>query len=400
MNIVRFCGIACFASGLCFGQTQQVAWNACTDLPKTRAATEASSALDRIIGAVGFDPGLILLYASTDGKVAEYGGAMSLICDFGDVTEKWIVYDPDLIKGDLARDFAFAHETAHHVNNHPSPHVKWTKQEELEADYYGAEYLVRLNLTKEQLLGALDQLKLPQGSQQGYPTLEERRASVIGGFDHENRHTTVAQPVTGAPAPTVSAVPSQANSAAEQHLVAGNARYAAGDWVGAIPEFREAIRLKPDLAEAHCGLGLGLGKEGNWDGDIREEREAIRLKPDLAEAHMGLGVALEHKAYLNGLISEEREAIRLKPDLAEAHYDLGVALGAEGDWDGDIKEQKEVTRLKPDFAPAHKELGEALEGKGSLQAALTEYRKACTLDQRNQAYRLDYDRLAKQLGEK
>jgi hypothetical protein len=174
MRIARFCWIACFACRLCFGQT---AWNPCTDLPKSRAATNSSAALDRIIGAVGFNPGLILLYASTDGRVADKGGAMSLACGFGDVTEKWIVYDPDLINSDLARNFAFAHEIAHHVNGQPSSRAQWTKQDELDADYYGAEYLVRLRWTKEQLLGALDQLKLPQGSQQGYPTLEERRAS-------------------------------------------------------------------------------------------------------------------------------------------------------------------------------------------------------------------------------
>lgn len=67
-------------------------------------------------------------------------------------------------------------------------------------------------------------------------------------------------------------------------------------------------------------------------------REAIRLKPDDAEAHYNLGVALRARADLDGAITEYREAIRLKPDDAETHYNLGIALRAKGDLDGAIAE--------------------------------------------------------------
>ena len=48
----------------------------------------------------------------------------------------------------------------------------------------------------------------------------------------------------------------------------------------AIAEYREAIRLKPDFAEAHNNLGNALQAKGKLDEAIAEYREAIRLKPD------------------------------------------------------------------------------------------------------------------------
>ena len=53
----------------------------------------------------------------------------------------------------------------------------------------------------------------------------------------------------------------------------------------AIAEYRQAIRIKPDDAEAHSNLGVALQVKGQLDEAIAECREAIRLKPDYAEAH-------------------------------------------------------------------------------------------------------------------
>jgi len=47
-------------------------------------------------------------------------------------------------------------------------------------------------------------------------------------------------------------------------------------------------------------------------------REAIRLKPDMAEAHDNLGYALEEKGDSQAALAEYRRALDLKPDLADA----------------------------------------------------------------------------------
>ena len=62
------------------------------------------------------------------------------------------------------------------------------------------------------------------------------------------------------------------------------------------------------------------------DEAIRQFQEALRLKPDYAEAHNNLGIALARKGQIDEAISQFQEALRLKPDYAEAHYNLGIAL--------------------------------------------------------------------------
>ena len=133
----------------------------------------------------------------------------------------------------------------------------------------------------------------------------------------------------------------------------------------AIAEFRTAIRLKPDFAEAHYNLGIALAGQGKLEEAIAEYRAAIRLKPDDAEAHNNLGVALDGQGKLEEAIAEYREAIRLKPDFAEAHSNLGDALADQGKLEEAIAEYRTAIRLKPDDAEAHYNLGIALEARGS-----------------------------------
>jgi len=64
----------------------------------------------------------------------------------------------------------------------------------------------------------------------------------------------------------------------------------------------------------------GLKERGKLDEAIAEFREAIRINPDFAEAHYNLGKAWHGLGELDLAVAEWREAIRLKPDYALAHY--------------------------------------------------------------------------------
>ena len=65
-----------------------------------------------------------------------------------------------------------------------------------------------------------------------------------------------------------------------------------GDNADVAAAFREAIRLRPDFAEAHNHLGLVLMQGGDDAAGIAALREAVRLAPDYAEARTNLGAAL------------------------------------------------------------------------------------------------------------
>src|SRR3984893_2762380 len=157
----------------------------------------------------------------------------------------------------------------------------------------------------------------------------------------------------------------------------GNARRKKGDLDGAIKDYAEAIRLKPDFALAYNNRGVARRK-GDLDGAIMDYAEAIRLKPDFALAYNNRGVAHSDKGDLDGAIKDYAEAIRLKPDYALAYNNRGIARRKKGDLDGAIKDSAETIRLKPDFALAYYNRGLARRKKGDLadvKAAIADFQK-------------------------
>jgi tetratricopeptide (TPR) repeat protein/tRNA A-37 threonylcarbamoyl transferase component Bud32 len=152
------------------------------------------------------------------------------------------------------------------------------------------------------------------------------------------------------------------------------------DYDGAIAEYREAIRLKKDYAEAHHNLGYALYLRGRLDEAIAEYREAIRLKKDDAQAQLNLGIALSAKGRLDEAIAEYREAIRINKDHLGAHLNLGALLcDQKRDYDGAIAEFREAIRINKDYADAYYNLGNALAKKGRLDEAIAEYHEAIRL---------------------
>jgi len=147
----------------------------------------------------------------------------------------------------------------------------------------------------------------------------------------------------------------------------------------AISEYREAIRLKPNMAQTHYNLAHALARKGQFDEALVQYQEAIRLKPDYTEAHNNLGIALDNRGRFDEAISEYKEAIRLKPDYAEAYDNLGNDLDEKGQLDEAIVQYQEAIRLKPDYTDAHFNLGCVFATKGQLDEAISQFQEAIRL---------------------
>ena len=159
----------------------------------------------------------------------------------------------------------------------------------------------------------------------------------------------------------------------------GNALLEQGQLAAAVAQFQEAIRFKPDYAEAYNNLGNALRDQGQLTAAVTQYQEALRLKPDYADAYNNLGVALGDQGQLAAAMAQYQEALRLKPDHAEAHNNLGLALQAQGQLTAALAQYQEAIRLKPDYAEAYNNLGNALRDQGQLTAAVTQYQEAFRL---------------------
>jgi serine/threonine protein kinase len=150
----------------------------------------------------------------------------------------------------------------------------------------------------------------------------------------------------------------------------------------AIKAYREALRIKPDDAEAHNNLGIALYDKGLLDDAIAVYQEAIRLNPGSAETHNNLGKALSDKGLLDDAIAAYQEAIHLNPGVAKARNNLGIALYDKGLLDDAIAAYQEEIRLNPRFAEARNNLGAALYAKGLRDDAIAAYQEAIRLNPR------------------
>jgi protein O-mannosyl-transferase len=130
--------------------------------------------------------------------------------------------------------------------------------------------------------------------------------------------------------------------------------------IQAMVHLREALRLKPDLAEAHYDMGLSMHKLGRLDEAIAEYRQALRFKPNLPEAYNNIGNALQEMGRVDEAIPQYELALRLDPDFVYGLNNLGYALQKKGRLMEAAARFREALRLKPDYADAQGNLTRTL----------------------------------------
>jgi tetratricopeptide (TPR) repeat protein len=143
----------------------------------------------------------------------------------------------------------------------------------------------------------------------------------------------------------------------------GYSFYEAEKYKEAIEAYRQAIRIKPDYAEAHYNLGCAYDNLGMHKEAIEAYKQAIRIKPNFAEVHDSLGlvyynlgcVYAEQRNYQEA-IESYKQAIRSKPNYAEAYNNLGWAYLDVKDYQKAIESFREAIRIKPDYDKAHNNL--------------------------------------------
>jgi Flp pilus assembly protein TadD len=138
--------------------------------------------------------------------------------------------------------------------------------------------------------------------------------------------------------------------------------------------------IRESVASAYIDKGNQLFKKNQWDEAEKQYRLAVSIDPDMAEAHSNLGMVMKFKGQTDAAIAEFRQAIRLKKDFAIAHFNLGAALALKEDYDGADVELREAIRENPGDGEYHHILGIVLEQKGDLEGAAQEYRKALALN--------------------
>ena len=86
----------------------------------------------------------------------------------------------------------------------------------------------------------------------------------------------------------------------------------------AIREFRSAIALNPENADAHFNLGVILGPRGQLNDAITHLERAVEINPRNADAYHNLAIAYSLQRRLGPAMTAAEAAVRLKPESAPA----------------------------------------------------------------------------------
>ncbi|RUT10017.1 hypothetical protein DSM106972_005120 [Dulcicalothrix desertica PCC 7102] len=147
----------------------------------------------------------------------------------------------------------------------------------------------------------------------------------------------------------------------------------------AVDFYKQALRLKPDYAEAYYNLGNVLQKQGKLDAAIEFYQQALRLKSDYAEAYYNLGNLYQQQGNLEAAIESYHQSLKNNPDCVKAHNNLGIVLQEKGRFDAAVESYQRALAIKPDCAEAHNNLGIVLQEKGRFDAAVESYQRALAI---------------------
>jgi tetratricopeptide (TPR) repeat protein len=133
-------------------------------------------------------------------------------------------------------------------------------------------------------------------------------------------------------------------------------------------------------------------QQGKLDDAARELREAIRLRPDAADAYSTLAGVLRQLGDDAGASEAAKRAAtitREKTSLQAATFatNAGKQSLRAGQIEKAIAQFEQAIKSMPAYAPAHYQLGLALRKKGDATRAHAAFQKAEELDPRIKAPR-------------
>ncbi|MCQ8104855.1 tetratricopeptide repeat protein [Methylomonas sp. SURF-2] len=135
-----------------------------------------------------------------------------------------------------------------------------------------------------------------------------------------------------------------------------------GDLQAAEQCYRKALALHDD-AKGHFNLGTTLYGQGEHAAAMTEFREALRLDPQMADAWNDIGEIYRDQGDMEAAVRSYRQALQTQPSHARANYNLGECYCLGGQL-----EQAVPYFAASDFADARERVLQCLYKTGQFEA--------------------------------
>ena len=169
---------------------------------------------------------------------------------------------------------------------------------------------------------------------------------------------------------------------ADTYSLMGDYGYLASSeaWPKAKTAAMQALDIDNTLAEAHTSLGLVKEHfEWDWPDAEREFRRAIELNPNSANAHHWFGEYLTNMGQFEEGLRETRKAEEIDPLSRLINTTIGWQLYLASQNAEAIEQLRKVLDIDPKFAPARRLLEDVYAAMGKYKEAVAEREKMLSL---------------------
>ena len=125
------------------------------------------------------------------------------------------------------------------------------------------------------------------------------------------------------------------------------------DYVSAIDNFNNIIRVKPYLSEPYFFRGLAKLNLDDYEGAIQDFSQAIELNPNYFHAYVYRGIAYQNLKRLEEALKDFEEAIAIDPGNAYVYANRGIARAELGDLEEAEKDYSKALRIDDKLLPAY-----------------------------------------------
>jgi len=136
------------------------------------------------------------------------------------------------------------------------------------------------------------------------------------------------------------------------------------DWNAAEKEFRRAIELKPDSADAHAYYGWELVSVGRADEGVAESRRAVELDPLSVEVNETVGQNYYFARRYDLAVTQLQKTLELDPNYWLARMLLGAAYLSQNDVPRALAECEKARQLETSIPWTSAKLGQAYAAAG------------------------------------
>jgi serine/threonine protein kinase/tetratricopeptide (TPR) repeat protein len=139
---------------------------------------------------------------------------------------------------------------------------------------------------------------------------------------------------------------------------------------------RKALELDDSLPEAHAARAIALAEARKWSEAETEFRRALELNPNNANAHYFYGYAfLMPQKRMDQALEEFRTALLLDPLSPIVNTNYAVVLTTAGRYPEALGQFRKITETEPAFNPPHYYLSQLYAMTGRFGDAVSEFQK-------------------------